>query len=296
MTGDRRPARGRLRVAGWSAPPPSQRPRCPVGARLALPERDLPVIGRLAALAVRPGDARLVRRAARLAPQSRLVRLLAGGGLAPGMERSLAALRVVLVLVGGGVIAVAGGAIAGPPALVPAVLGAAAVAALPALALRRAVRGGAEAAEGHLSLALEILAASLQAGLSGDRALAACAGAVAPPLDGILRRAAAASAHGMLASAALAAEAKVAGIEMLGAVAVLMERSQRLGLPLAPHLLAIAEVTRARSRAQTLARAARRGPLAALLTATVVAPACAGGLLVLVLSSVLAGARGLGLG
>jgi Flp pilus assembly protein TadB len=254
------------------------------------------VIGWLVALAMRPGDARLVQRATRLAPKSPLLRLLAGGRLAPGTERSLAGLRVVLALAGGGVVAVAGGAAVGPPALVLAVLWGAGTAALPALVLRQAIRVGADTAVRHLPLALEMIAAGLQAGLPGDRALAVGAGAAPPPLDGMLRRAAAASASGMLASAALAAEAEVTEIAMLGAVAALMERRQRLGLPLAPHLLAVSEVTRARSRAETLARAARRGPLAALLTAILVAPACACALLIMVLSGVLTEAGGLGLG
>jgi tight adherence protein B len=254
------------------------------------------VIGGLVALAARPGDARLLERAVRLAPQSRLVRLLGSGLLGPEPEASLATVRVLAALAGGGVTVLAGTVVAGPAALVGAVVCAAAAAALPALVLREAARQGADAALRHLPMALEMLAAGLRAGLSGDRALAVSSDVVPVPLRGVLRRAGEASAAGVLAAAALATEAQAAGLETLGAVAALIDRRQRLGLPLAPHLLAVAEVTRARSRAEILARAARRGPVAALVTATIVAPACVCGLLVLVLSGVLTDARGLGLG
>jgi hypothetical protein len=254
-----------------------------------------PALGRITAILIRPGDAGLVGRARRLAPQSRVLRLLHLSVLGAEPERALVALRVLLV-VAGEVATLAGALVLGPDLLPAGVLAACAAIALPTVALRRAVQGGADAAARDLPLALEMVAAGLRAGLPCDRAVAVAAGAVPQPLAGILRRAAAMSAAGVLGAAALAGEAEAAGIGALGAVAALMDRRQRLGLPLAPQLLAVADAARARSRAEPLARAGRRGPLAALLTATVVAPACAGGLLCLVLAGLLADGRGLGLG
>jgi Flp pilus assembly protein TadB len=169
----------------------------------------------------------------------------------------------------------------------------AAAAGLPGLAVAQAARHGAAAAAAALPLALELVAAVLRAGLPVDRALAVAAGCAHPSLAPLLTRA---SAAGGSVASALSEAAEASGVEGLATVAALIDRRQRLGLPLAPQLLAVADTARARVRAETLARAARRGPLASLITATVVAPACALGLLCVVLAGLLTDGRLLGLG
>ncbi len=154
----------------------------------------------------------------------------------------------------------------------------------------------AAAATAAAPLALELAAAGLRAGLPLDRALAIAAGATDPALERLLRRALSDAAAGASTAGALARAAADGGVEVLAGAAALAVRRQRLGLPLAPQLLAIAAGARARHRAETLTRAARRGPLAGLVTATVVAPACALALLTLVLAGLWSGGQLLGPG
>lgn len=160
---------------------------------------------------------------------------------------------------------------------------------------RRAVRRAAAAAAAT-PLALELVAAGLRAGLPLDRALGVAGGATDPALERLLRQALSGAAAGASTAGALAIAAEEGGVDVLAGVAALAARRRRLGLPLAPQLLAVADGARARHRAETLARAARRGPLAGLVTAVVVAPACALGLLTLVLAGLVSGGHLLGPG
>jgi Flp pilus assembly protein TadB len=243
----------------------------------------------------RPGDADVVARARLLAPGSPGVRVLTALARSRGPELALAAVRLGAVLAATGA-CLALAVLAGPLLLAAVAPVCAAAAAGPGLALRRAAARGAEAAAGALPVALELAAAALTAGLPIDRALAIAGACTDPALGRLLGRAAMRAAAGEAAAAALAEMARAGGIETLATVAALVDRRQRLGLPVAPQLLAVADATRARTRAETLARAGRRGPLASLVTATVVAPACALGLLCVVLAGLLGGGRIPGLG
>jgi Flp pilus assembly protein TadB len=243
----------------------------------------------------RPGDAGLILRARLLAPRSASVGLLTALAGCGSLEVALAAVRLGAVLVAA-CACLGMAALAGPLLLPAAVPVCAAAAAGPGLALRRAARDGAEAAASALPVALELLAAALAAGLPLDRALAVAGGSTDPALARLLGQAAVRAAAGQTAAAALTEVARAGGVETLATVAALIDRGRRLGLPLAPQLLAVADASRARTRAQTLALAGRRGPLASLVTATVVAPACALGLLCVVLAGLLRAGRLPGLG
>ncbi|HEV7467285.1 MAG TPA: type II secretion system F family protein [Candidatus Dormibacteraeota bacterium] len=243
----------------------------------------------------RPGDPGVILRARLLAPRSASLGLLTVLAASGSLEVALAAVRLGAVLLAA--CACLGMAVLAGPLLLPAAVPVcAAAAAVPELALRRAARCGAEAAASALPVALELVAAALTAGLPIDRALAVADGCTDPTLGRLLGRAAVRVAAGETAAAALTEVARAGGIETLATVAALVDRRQRLGLPLAPQLLAVADATRARTRAQTLALAGRRGPLASLVTATVVAPACALGLLCVVLAGLLSAGRIPGLG
>jgi Flp pilus assembly protein TadB len=243
----------------------------------------------------RPGDPGVIVRARLLAPRSASVGLLTALAGSGSLELALAAVRLGAVLVAA-CACLGMAALAGPLLLPAAVPVCAAAAAVPGLVLRRAARGAAEAAASSLPVALELLAAALAAGLPIDGALAVAGSCTDPALARLLGRAAVRAAAGQTAGAALAEVARAGGIETLATVAALVDRGGRLGLPLAPQLLAVADATHARTRAQTLALAGHRGPLASLVTATVVAPACALGLLCVVLAGLLRAGRLPGLG
>jgi Flp pilus assembly protein TadB len=155
---------------------------------------------------------------------------------------------------------------------------------------------GARAATAALPIALELVAATLRAGAPLDRGLALAGGCTDPALARLLVQVRTEAATGRPVASALVEVAARSGVEALATVAGLVERRQRLGLPLAPPLVAIASALRAQARAECLARAARRGPLASVVTATVVAPACALALLCAVLAGLLRGGHLLGPG
>jgi Flp pilus assembly protein TadB len=254
------------------------------------------VAPRIGSWARRSGDPRLVTRAQLLAPGAAGVRLVTAAARGRGLERGLAAARV-LGVAGAALVcllaAVAGG---GPVALVAAVPACWAAAALPGHLLAGAIRRGVSAAEASLPLALELVTAALAAGIPLDRALALIAGCVDPALAAVLTRAASVAVGTGLPGRGLAEVAERAGVEELVSLAALLDRRLRLGLPLTAPLLAVAASLRARVRATALTRAARRGPLAGLVTATIVAPACALGLLTQVLAGLLTDGRLLGPG
>jgi Flp pilus assembly protein TadB len=252
-------------------------------------------VRRLCGCAARPGDAALSARALLLAPRSGSVRLLMAVARGGRVGSALAAVRVLATLAGA-LGCLAATVVGGPQLLIAALPVCWGGVCVPGLAVGHAARQGAAAAAAALPLALELVAAALRAGLPIDRALAVAAGCVHPSLATLLSRASAASAGGGSVAAALGEAAETSGVDGLATVAALIDRRQRLGLPLAPQLLAVAGTARARARAETLARAARRGPLASLITATVVAPACALGLLCVVLAGLLTDGRLLGLG
>jgi Flp pilus assembly protein TadB len=249
---------------------------------------------RVRSWARRPGDRRLATRAQLLAGETAGVRLLTAAGRGRGLEAGLGAARVLYVAGAALVCLLAAVAGARAVAIVAAVPACCASAALPGHLLAGAVRRGRSAAEASLPLALELVAAAIGAGIPLDRAIALTAASVDPALATLLSRAG--EVRTGLPGGGLAEVAEMAGIDELGWVAALVDRRMRLGLPLAAPLLAVAASLRARVRAATLTRAARRGPLAGLVTATVVAPACALGLLILVLAGLLTDGHLLGPG
>lgn len=245
----------------------------------------------------RPGDARLIARARLLAPGSVRVRLLLACGRGGSPVRALAALRAVAAACAVLACLLAAAAGGGAVLVILSFPAGVAAAGVPGRVIGEAARHGAASAEASLPLALELIAAAMRAGLPLDRALALSAGCVDPSLGAVLSEAIERSvAADALPSVGLAAAAEASGVEDLGSVAALIDRRMRLGLPVAPPLLAVADSIRARVRARTLARAARRGPLAGLITAVVVAPACALGLLTLVVAGLLTDGHLLGLG
>ncbi|MFN2450800.1 MAG: type II secretion system F family protein [Candidatus Dormibacteria bacterium] len=143
-----------------------------------------------------------------------------------------------------------------------------------------AARGMRRRLKEQVPLALELLAVGLGAGEPLERVLGATAAELAPPLRSTLARAAARVAAGERAGLALRREAQLCGVAVLERVASTVERGATLGLPLDGPLHALAADLRAAWRSTLLARAGRATPMAALLTALVIAPACVAALAV----------------
>jgi Type II secretion system (T2SS), protein F len=89
-----------------------------------------------------------------------------------------------------------------------------------------------------------------------------------------LRAAAVRVATGVEPRSALTREAERFHLPVLVDVGDAVDRHRRLGTPLPPALHRIAARQRADDRARLLERAARRGPLATLVVALVIAPVC----------------------
>ena len=139
-----------------------------------------------------------------------------------------------------------------------------------ALATRRAERR----IEQDLPILLELLAACSTSGLPFEVSLPLAAGHVRSDLAAVLTRAAARQRAGQGPAAALKAECDALGIIDLAGIASVIDRHHRLGLRLAPTLLNRAGELRARAYTAARERAAKTSPLVAVVTATVITPAC----------------------
>jgi len=209
-----------------------------------------------------------------------------GSGLNPSLEapKRLAALRLAALTVGAGA-GLATYAAAGTGALgllLALCLGAAAVAS-PDLVTVSAARRGESSLLQQLPDFVDLLAASLSAGIPLEDALDTCASVARAPLQPILVRVRMRVAAGEGPAVALAAEAADTGVDAFASVGRIVEQARRHGVPAAPSLVVVADDARARARASLLARAGRAGPLASLVLALVIAPACVLALIVAVL-------------
>jgi tight adherence protein C len=255
----------------------------------ALVDRAEPAARRLPVLRHGPSADEIRRRCATAGSSawaSRLLLPVAQRG-PDALASRLAALRLCGLL--SGVIASAAlvghaGAVAAPA--IPLLCAAGALAADTSLAI--ATRRAERQIEQDLPNALDLLAACAAAGLPFEISLALSACHAGPDLAGVLTRAAARQRAGQGPADALKAECDGLGIIDLAAVAAVIDRHHRLGLPLAPPLLLRAKELRARAHTAARERAARTSPLVAVVTATVITPACVVALGATVVGSMLA--------
>lgn len=150
----------------------------------------------------------------------------------------------------------------------------------------------------ELPLFLEMVAASRQSGRPLEETLRSLRDALRSPIAQLAARTSRRIELGEPLSAALSTEARRLKLpEALVAAAELLERGDRLGVPVAASLLALAHEYRERRQAALTRRIGRAGPVAALVTAMVIAPASAALLMVaLVGGAILRGGTLLGMG
>jgi len=201
-------------------------------------------------------------------------------------------LRGVQIAVGAATaicVAVGLSGVAGPRALVVGILGGAATSTAPRLALNRAARRARRGAVETVAATLDVLAAAVAVGLPVPAALELAASHAPPAAAGALRGAAARRATGEDPRLAFAAEARRFGMPALGEVGDAVDRQTRIGAPLAPELRTIAARVRADTRTGLMEVAARRGPLATLVVALVIAPVCLAALTACLIGGLLEG-------
>ena len=131
---------------------------------------------------------------------------------------------------------------------------------------RQSAVARARAFRGELPDALELLAAAIDGGAPVERALAAVAAHIGPPLSTELRRAATGSGDAR-PGVVLARE------PALRALGALVSASEDLGVPLAGALRGLARHERERRRREVRLRAASAGPRMTLVVAGLLAPA-----------------------
>lgn len=146
--------------------------------------------------------------------------------------------------------------------------------ALPELALRHVASRARRDLLRRGAAVIDVLAAGLAAGLPLPTALEFTARHAPPPAAAALRGAAARCATGAAPPESLATEGSRFALPVLRDVGEAVDRHMRLGTSLAPQLRRIALRTRSETRSHLLEKAARRGPLATLLVALVIAPTC----------------------
>jgi Flp pilus assembly protein TadB len=154
---------------------------------------------------------------------------------------------------------------------------------LPDAVMARRVRAARRRLTVSLPDALDLIAAALRAGHDLDGAIALASTHSAPPLGRVLTDVSARVAIGQSIVAALQEVAGRTGEPTIASVAALIARHRALGIPVAPSLNTVADEARSRAHIAIAERAARAGPLAAILTAGVIAPACVVFLVVVVL-------------
>jgi Flp pilus assembly protein TadB len=130
------------------------------------------------------------------------------------------------------------------------------------------------AAQREVGPAMDLLASWLGSGISmeaGIRKLAVCGPAT---LRMTFRAVAGMMDGGLPIHRALSSAARMSGLDSLATCAARIERNRDLGLPTSDLLHDMAASLRAEAHAAAKQRAGRRGPLATLVTAMVIAPAC----------------------
>jgi len=144
---------------------------------------------------------------------------------------------------------------------------------VPDAVLRRRTRLRARAMEAELADVLDLLRVAVAAGLAPKRALAEVGRRHPGPLAGELRRAAARSALGTPAAAALGDVERRCPAAGITALVAALARTERHGAPLGPALAAQAARARALSGQRTVEAAARAGPQIQLVVALLLVPA-----------------------
>ena len=178
----------------------------------------------------------------------------------------------------------------GPAGAAVAAGGAALIGAVaPDVVLRRAARVATRAARDNAAVALDILSAAVSAGMPLRDSLELTAGHAPPALAAALRATAVRAGAGLDVRAAFAAEGERFGIPALADVGDAVDRQRRLGTLLGPELAHLAARLRAEERARLAEHAARRGPLATLVVALVIAPACVAALTACLIGGVIEG-------
>jgi len=145
---------------------------------------------------------------------------------------------------------------------------------LPDLVLRHAASRAGRDLPRRAAGVIDVLAAGAAAGLPLPSALEFTAHHAPAPAAAALRGAAARCATGASPADGLAEEGSRFGLPVLRDVGEAVDRHARLGTTLAPQLRRIAARTRSEARSHLLEKAARRGPLATLVVALVIAPIC----------------------
>lgn len=145
---------------------------------------------------------------------------------------------------------------------------------LPDRVLARSTRRAMRSGRSHSATAVDLVAAATSAGVPLHDALELAAAHAPPPVAAALRATALSRVTGTDPKSALAAEAERFQLPVLAEIGDAVERQRRFGAPLADELRRIAARLRAEERAHALERAARRGPLATLIVALVIAPIC----------------------
>jgi len=141
----------------------------------------------------------------------------------------------------------------------------------------------------ELPHALDLLAAGLAAGMSLEVAILWCAHQSGPPSNAVFARVGTRLASGEPPAVALRAEADLSGVGLLVAIAGVVGRCRRQGLPAAPAIVAISDGARAKARTALLDRSGRSGPLATVVVAVLIAPACVAALVIALAGGFLSG-------
>jgi hypothetical protein len=160
---------------------------------------------------------------------------------------------------------------------------------LPELVLSRAAHQAIRVGADGSAAALELLTAQVAIGVPLQAALERTATHAPAAVAAALRAAALRASAGTDPAGALAGEGERHGIHALRDVGGAVDRARRLGAPLAVELRRITAGLRAEERARLGARAARRGPLATLVVALVIAPLCVAGLVACLVGGLLEG-------
>jgi len=139
-------------------------------------------------------------------------------------------------------------------------------------------------AERDVSSAIDLLASWLGSGITMEAGMRKL-GAFGPPsLQPTFRAVVATMDRGVPVHRSLSAVAQLAWLPSLLSCAGRIERNRDLGLPTSELLHDTAATLRAEAHVAAKRRAGRRGPLATLMTAMVIAPACVGFLATLLIA------------
>jgi Flp pilus assembly protein TadB len=199
-------------------------------------------------------------------------RVLCGRARAMTAEE-IAGLRFCLLA---GALVMAAGALLGEGEYVLPICVAAVVCSpgLASMLIRARVGKERRAAECEVGAAIGLLASWLGAGLTMEAGMRKLVLLGPPSLRMTFRAVVAAMDAGLPVHHALSRTARQSGLSSLEACAARIERNRDLGLPASELLHDTAATLRAGLHAAAKRRAGRRGPLATLVTALVIAPAC----------------------